>query len=103
MNSPPSIHMLSTCFWMVFGDRFDAARCSRKGRNRATNCAPGGRSFSSPIHERGQPLKTALARSNNIFFANLGVRLGYDKVSHYAKLFGYGEKAGLNIPGEQPG
>ena len=58
MNSPPSTHMLSTCFWMVFGDRFDAARYSRKGRNRATNCSPGGRSFSSPIHERGQPFRS---------------------------------------------
>src|SRR5215467_1737830 len=26
-----------------------------------------------------------------------------DKVSHYARLFGYGEKAGLNVTGEQPG
>src|SRR5207248_2624734 len=41
--------------------------------------------------------------SNNAFFASLGTHLGYDKVSHYAHLFGYGEKAGLNIPGEQPG
>ena len=48
-------------------------------------------------------LTYALAHSNNLFFATLGERLGYDKVSHYAHLFGYGEKAGLNIPGEQPG
>ena len=51
----------------------------------------------------GIDLKNALARSNNVYFASLGTRLGYEKVSHYAKLFGYGEKAGLNIPGEQPG
>ena len=58
----------------------------------------------TPAHKlNGVDLKTALARSNNVFFANLGIRLGYDKVSHYAKLFGYGEKAGLNIPGEQAG
>ena len=29
--------------------------------------------------------------------------LGYDKVSSYAHLFGYGEKAGMNIQGEHPG
>jgi hypothetical protein len=58
MNSPPNAHMLSTCFWIVFGDRSDAARCSRKGRNRASYCSPGGRSFSSPIHERGQPFRS---------------------------------------------
>ena len=51
----------------------------------------------------GIDLKYALARSNNVFFANLGTKLGYEKVSHYARLFGYGEKAGLNISGEQPG
>jgi len=51
----------------------------------------------------GIDLKYAMARSNNTFFATLGARLGYEKVSHYAKLFGYGERAGLNIPGEQPG
>jgi len=28
MNSPPSTHKLSTCFWIVFGDKFDAAICS---------------------------------------------------------------------------
>ena len=54
MNSPPSAHMLSTCFWIVFGDRFDVAKCSRNGRNNVTSCSPGGRSFSRPIHERGQ-------------------------------------------------
>lgn len=48
-------------------------------------------------------LTYALAHSNNYFFATLGTRLGYEKVSYYAHLFGYGEKAGLNIAGEQPG
>ena len=55
MNSPPRAHVLSTCYWMVFGDRFDAARCSGNGRNNAINCLTGGRSFSSPIHDRGEP------------------------------------------------
>jgi len=48
-------------------------------------------------------LTYALAHSNNFYFATLGEKLGYEKVSYYAHLFGYGEKAGLNIPGEQPG
>ncbi len=51
----------------------------------------------------GIDLKYALAHSNNGFFATLGTRLGYDTVSRYAHLLGYGEKAGLNIPGEMPG
>jgi cell division protein FtsI/penicillin-binding protein 2 len=45
----------------------------------------------------------ALAHSNNLYFATLGEKMGYQKVAYYAHLFGYGEKAGLNIPGEQPG
>jgi cell division protein FtsI/penicillin-binding protein 2 len=48
-------------------------------------------------------LTYALAHSNNYYFATLGEKLGFDKVSYYAHLFGYGEKAGLNIAGEQPG
>jgi cell division protein FtsI/penicillin-binding protein 2 len=48
-------------------------------------------------------LTYALAHSNNYFFATLGERLGFEKVAYYAHLLGYGEKAGLNIQGEQPG
>ena len=45
----------------------------------------------------------AIAHSNNPYFASIGRKLGYEKVSGYAKLLGFGETAGLNIPGEQPG
>ena len=48
-------------------------------------------------------LTEALAHSNNYYFANLGIQLGYDRVNYYARLFGYGETAGLDIPGEKPG
>jgi penicillin-binding protein 2 len=48
-------------------------------------------------------LTYALAHSINLYFATLGEKLGFDKVAYYAHLFGYGEKAGLNIEGEQPG
>jgi penicillin-binding protein 2 len=48
-------------------------------------------------------MTSALAKSSNQYFASLGQRLGFDRMSYYAKLFGLGEKAGLNIEGEQPG
>ena len=48
-------------------------------------------------------LTYALAHSNNYSFATLGEKLGFERVSYYSRLFGYGEKAGLNIAGEQPG
>ncbi len=45
----------------------------------------------------------ALAKSNNQYFATLGQKLGYERVAEYTKMFGIGEKAGLDIPGEEPG
>ena len=48
-------------------------------------------------------LTNALAHSNNPYFAVLGQQLGYDKITRYARMLGLGEKAGLDVPGEQPG
>jgi cell division protein FtsI/penicillin-binding protein 2 len=48
-------------------------------------------------------LTYALAHSNNYYFATLGQKLGFEKYSYYAHLLGYGERAGLSIPGEQEG
>ena len=48
-------------------------------------------------------LTTAIARSNNAYFANLGEKLGFEKVCHYGRLYGLGEKAGYGIGGESPG
>ena len=48
-------------------------------------------------------LTTALAHSNNEYFEALGRQLGFEKVSYYAHRYGLGERAGLNIAGEQPG
>jgi cell division protein FtsI/penicillin-binding protein 2 len=48
-------------------------------------------------------LTEALAHSNNAYFAALGRRLGFEKVSYYAHEFGLGELAGYNITGEHLG
>ena len=48
-------------------------------------------------------LTQALAKSNNQYFNILGKRLGFERVHHYAEMLGFGEKAGLDIPGEEPG
>ncbi len=48
-------------------------------------------------------LTEALAHSNNAFFSSVGYKLGYDRIIQYARLFGLGEKAGLDLDGEQPG
>lgn len=69
--------------------------------------------LSESVVERDTPIRLygkttmsmteALAKSNNQYFASLGQKLGFERVSYYARLFGLGEKAGLNIEGEQAG
>ena len=48
-------------------------------------------------------LTKALALSINPYFETLGRMLGFERVKHYANMFGLGELAGYNIPGEQLG
>ncbi len=48
-------------------------------------------------------LTDALAHSNNLFFEELGRRMGFDTVSKYGRLLGLGELAGYNLPDEHPG
>lgn len=48
-------------------------------------------------------LTEGLAISNNVYFAHLGQVMGFETVRRYANLFGFGEKAGWNIDGEQQG
>jgi cell division protein FtsI/penicillin-binding protein 2 len=48
-------------------------------------------------------LTTALATSNNYYFAKVGEQLGFEKVHSYARQLGLGERAGLGIDGESPG
>jgi penicillin-binding protein 2 len=44
-----------------------------------------------------------IKRSNDIFFYKLAEKVGVDKVSETAKLFGLGEKLGIDLQGEQAG
>ena len=48
-------------------------------------------------------LTEAMAHSNNEFFEQLGMRMGFDTVSKYARLLGLGELSGYNLPEEHPG
>ncbi|NLL61391.1 MAG: penicillin-binding protein 2 [Candidatus Atribacteria bacterium] len=45
----------------------------------------------------------AIANSCNVFFYTMGRKLGIDKLSYYATLLGFGEKTGIDLPGEQVG
>ncbi len=48
-------------------------------------------------------LKEALATSCNIYFHDIGFRTGIDKIDKWAKLFGLGERTGIEIGGEAKG
>ena len=52
---------------------------------------------------RYMDLTEAMAHSNNTFFEHVGSQLGFDTVIKYAQLLGLGDRAGYNIPEEQPG
>jgi len=48
-------------------------------------------------------LEEAIAHSCNIFFYELGRKLGITRISEHAALFGLGEKTGIDLPGERSG
>lgn len=48
-------------------------------------------------------LTGALARSDNPYFERVGANLGFDKMVHYARELGLGEKTGANVPFEFAG
>lgn len=48
-------------------------------------------------------LTDAMAKSNNPVFQVLGRMLGYDRVIYYADNYGFGQKTGVNYPGESAG
>src|SRR3984885_4098314 len=52
---------------------------------------------------RYMDLTEAMAHSNNNFFEEVGRRLGFENVEHYARMLGLGERAGYDITEEQPG
>jgi cell division protein FtsI (penicillin-binding protein 3) len=49
------------------------------------------------------PLVETFAHSSNIAMAQVGLRLGKDKMYHYLRKFGFAERTGLGLPGEAPG
>jgi penicillin-binding protein 2 len=71
---------------------------------------PGGLQFGSRYfrcHKRGGhgtvDLLRAIALSCDVFFYRLGDKLGIEKLAHYARLAGLGEKTLVDLPDEVPG
>lgn len=48
-------------------------------------------------------IEEAVERSCDIYFYELGQRLGIQRIARYARLFGLGEPTGIDLAGEKPG
>jgi len=48
-------------------------------------------------------LTNGIKNSCNVYFYNLGRRMGIEPIASYAKLMGLGRKTGIDIPGEKDG
>lgn len=47
--------------------------------------------------------RSALAHSDNVYFYEMGNRLGIDRLEKYARMFGLGQKTGVDLPYEASG
>jgi len=54
-------------------------------------------------HHGAVDIYNAIPYSCDTYYYQLGDRLGIDRIAKYAKEFGYGEKTGIDLPGEQAG
>jgi penicillin-binding protein 2 len=48
-------------------------------------------------------LHAAIVHSCDVFFYNLGMRMGIDTIAKYGKMLGLGEKTGIDLPAEESG
>lgn len=88
------------------------AALESKIANRDTYLSPcfgsylfGGRSFHcwKPEGHGSLNLMNAIIQSCDVYFYQLGLRVGLERWSHYAKLCGFGEKTGVDLPQEAKG
>ena len=48
-------------------------------------------------------MTSAIIQSCDVYFYQSGLRLGVDRLAHWVKAFGLGERTGIGLPGESPG
>jgi len=48
-------------------------------------------------------LHAAIVHSCDVFFYNVGMRMGIDTIAKYAKMLGLGSRTGIDMPSEEPG
>jgi cell division protein FtsI (penicillin-binding protein 3) len=72
------------------------------------NCENGSYKIANrTIHDTHKYARLSVAEilkySSNIGAAKIGFKLGNDRFSHYLSNFGFGERTGIDLPGESPG
>ncbi len=63
----------------------------------------GGKTIRDVHKYRALTFKEVIQKSSNVGTIMIGKRLGKDRIYKYAKLFGIGEKTGIDLPGEVSG
>jgi penicillin-binding protein 2 len=70
----------------------------------------GGASFYGQYHRCWRPsghgtqnLLSGLTNSCDVYFYNVGDRVGIENIAHYAELAGFGRRTGVDLPGESAG
>ena len=66
-----------------------------------------GRMFKCWVYGKGShgavSLHSGIVHSCDVFFYNVGMRMGIETISKYAKMLGLGAKTGIDLPAEEPG
>jgi len=66
-----------------------------------------GRMFKCHVYGKGGhgqvELHKAVVQSCDVFFYNVGKRLGIDRIAYYASQLGLGRRTGIDLPGEETG
>jgi penicillin-binding protein 2 len=66
-----------------------------------------GRLFKCWVYGKGghgvMDVHNAIVHSCDVFFYNIGMRMGIDRISKYARLLGLGAKTGIDLPSEESG
>ena len=78
----PSETFVCNGFSMIYDHRY---RCHRRGGHGRVN------------------LRDALEGSCNVYFHQMGLRLGIDEIARYSRLFGLGSRTGIDLGGERSG
>ena len=76
-------------------------------QNLRVNCSGGanfyGRFFACDARHGAVDIHNAIPYSCDTFYYTLADRLGIDKIAEYATRYGFGQKTGVDLPGEQTG